>query len=794
MKRRIAELETQARGMGGIGDSVSRREDLRLITGEGRYTDDIATKVEGAAHLVAVRSPHAFARITSIDCSAAREMPGVLAVLDPHAMATENFKPFPLRVMRKKANGDPNFVPPYMPLASGYVRHVGDAVVAVIAETVNQAKDAAELIDIEYDVLEPCVDMLQAIAPDAPRVWSSEEDNICFEHRVGDRLACDRAFEAATHVVSDRYVITRVTANPLEPRMALGIFDSHTERYTLYAGLQSPHSVRRELAAVFGLAEDRFRVIGPDVGGAFGMKASLHPELVLVLWASRLIGRPVRFACERSEGFLSDHQSRDHVSDVSLALDAHGRFLGLRVSTLANIGAYVASNGLHSPTNNLGGLAGVYTTGAFDVAVRGIFTNTLPTCPYRGAGRPEATFYIEQIIDKAARRLGIDRLELRRRNMIPVEAMPYRTPLVFTYDSGEFQTVLEKCARAADWHGFPQRRQLSEAEGKIRGIGIAYAIEIAGGPPDRPFEEYAEIKFAADGSMKILAGSHSQGQGHETNYLQMAQSLLGLSEELIEVVYGDTDEVAHGRGTFGSRTMMAFGAAFHKTAEKIIDKARAIAANILNASPEELDFRDGSFFARGSNRSISLSGAAIAAHDVGSLPAGMSPGLHEHATVALKQATFPNGCHICEVEIDPDTGVTRVLSYHVVDDVGVQINPMLVKGQIVGGVVQGIGQILSEQIVIGDDGQVLSGSFMDYGMPRADDVPFVHVESHVVPTSTNPLGVKGAGEAGTVGALSAVQSAILDALHSRGVDKFEMPASPHRIWQALNEATLNRQG
>lgn len=772
---------------GGIGEPVSRREDLRLITGAGRYTDDIAAQTKGSAHLVVVRSPHAFARIVSIDCSGARAMPGVLAVLDRDAMSSENFQPIPLRVMRQKANGEPNFIPPYMPLASDHVRHVGDAIVAVIAESLNQAKDAAEQVVIDYDVLEPVIDMVQATSADAPLIWPSEPDNICFEHRAGDREACDRAFAAAARVITDRYVISRVSANPLEPRTALGSYDAATERYTLHAGLQSPHAMRREIATIFGLPADRFRVVGPDVGGAFGMKASLHPELILVLWASRQVGRPVRFACERSEGFLSDHQSRDHLSEVSLALDKDGRFLGLRVSTLANIGAYVASNGLHSPTNNIGGLAGVYTTGAFDVVVRGVFTNTLPTCPYRGAGRPEATFYIEQIIDKAARELGIDRIELRRRNLIPAQAMPYRTPLVFTYDCGEFLTVLDKCAAAAGWDAFPQRRQHSEAKGKIRGIGVAYAIELAGGPSDKPFEEYAEIAFAADGSAKVLAGSHSQGQGHETNYLQMARTLLGLPQGLVEIVYGDTDAVAHGRGTFGSRTMMAFGAAFHRASEKILEKARVIAAHMLDVGPEALEFRDGSFFARESNRSISLPEAAIAAHDAHRLPAGMVPGLHESATVALDQATFPNGCHICEVEIDPETGTTEILGYHVVDDVGVQINPMLVKGQIVGGVVQGIGQIMSEQVILSEDGQVLSGSFMDYGMPRADDVPFIHVESHDVPTATNPLGVKGAGEAGTVGALSAVASAIADALLSRGVTSFEMPASPFRIWHALRD-------
>lgn len=771
---------------GGIGEPVWRREDLRFVRGQGRYTDDIGASLDRAVHLVVVRSPYAFARIVAVDTAEALAMPGVLAVLDGKDMVSAGFQPFPLRVMRKKANGEPNFVPPYMPLARDHVRHVGEAVAVVVAETLNQARDAAEHVQVDYEELQPVIDMTEAIAADAPRIWESEPDNICFELRLGDRAACSSAFEDAAHIVSDRMVISRVGANPLEPRNAVGQYDPETMRFTLHAGLQAPHAMRREFATIFGLPEHRFRIVGPDVGGAFGMKASLHPELVLVLWASRLLGRPVRYSCERSEAFLSDHQSRDHVSEVSLALDAQGRFLGLKVSTLANIGAYIASNGLHSPTNNLGGLAGVYMIGAFDVVVRGVFTNTLPTCPYRGAGRPEATFYIEQIIDKAARQLGIDRLELRRRNLIPADAMPYRTALVYTYDSGDFPAVLEQCADAAGWDSFDIRRKASEAQGFIRGIGVAYAIEIAGGPPAKPFEEYARIAISPEGRTVIHAGSHSQGQGHETNYLQMAHTILGLPAETVDIVFGDTDLVAAGRGTFGSRTMMAFGAAFSAASEKIVAKGRAIAAHLLDADAGSIVFRDGRFFASGSNRNLSLIEIAIASADRGRMPADIEAGLDADATVALQHATFPNGCHICEVVVDPETGAVAIDGYTVVDDVGVQINPVLVKGQIAGGVVQGIGQVLSEQICYSEEGQVLSGSFMDYGMPRADDIPMIEILSHDVPTTTNPLGVKGAGEAGTVGALAAVASAIKDALHSRGVEAFEMPATPLRIWQALN--------
>ncbi|MER2537379.1 MAG: xanthine dehydrogenase family protein molybdopterin-binding subunit [Rhizobiaceae bacterium] len=775
-------------GGGDIGDSMPRREDMRLIRGQGRYTGDIAAGLADVAHIAVVRSPHAFARIVSIDASQARDMPGVLAVFDGGDMTEADLRPMPLRVMRKKANGEPNFVPPYRPLALEHVRHVGEAVAFVVAETANQAKDAAEQVQVDYDETDPVVDMARALEADAPRIWPSEPDNVCFEMRLGDRDACEAAFASAAHVVSERMVISRVSANPLEPRTALGQYDPETERFTLHAGLQSPHAFRREVAAIFGLPEDRFRVIGPDVGGAFGMKASMHPEIPLVLWAARHVGRPVSFVCERSEAFLSDHQSRDHVSDVSLALDGQGRFLALKVGTLANIGAYIASNGLHSPTNNLGGLAGVYTIGAFDIVVRGVFTNTLPTCPYRGAGRPEATFCIEQIIDKAAYALGIDRLELRRRNLVPADAMPYRTGLVYTYDSGDFPAVLEKCSAAADWRGFDGRREASEAQGLIRGIGVAYAIEIAGGPPDKPFEEFAEIRLAADGTATVFAGSHSQGQGHETSYLQMARTTLGLPPEAVEIVYGDTDRVAAGRGTFGSRTMMAFGAAFVEVSAKIVAKGRRLAAHLLDTDEGSIEFRDGRFFAAGSNTSLTLAEIAAASFDPARRPSGMEEGLQASSTIALQHATFPNGCHICEVVIDPETGLVDLVAYTVVDDVGVQINPMLVKGQIAGGVAQGAGQVLFEQISYDAEGQVLSGSFMDYGMPRADDMPAISVLSHDVPTPTNPLGVKGAGEAGTVGALAAVTSAVRDALRRRGVESFEMPATPLRIWQALNAA------
>jgi carbon-monoxide dehydrogenase large subunit len=775
----------------GIGKPVRRVEDERFIQGRGRYTDDIAAISGEAAHLFLLRSPHAAARIVSIDVAAAREAEGVLAVLTPAEMEVEGFARFPTRVKRQRADGSPALEPGYFPLARDAARHVGEGVVAIVAETLNQARDAAELVDIRYEPLDAVADTARAAEIDAPKVWAEFPDNICFEFRAGDAPQAEVLFAGAAHVVSERIVISRVGTNALEPRAALGEYDPRTGRYTLHAGLQSPHMIRGELATILGVVPGRIRVVAPDVGGAFGMKGSLHPELVLVLWAARLTGRPVRHTADRSESFMSDHQARDNVSDVSLALDERGRFLALRVETLANIGAYVASNGLHAPTNNVGGLAGVYTTQAFDVRVRGVFSNTVPTCPFRGAGRPEASFCIETIIDKAARKLALDRAEIRRRNLIPPAAMPYRTPLVFTYDSGEFEAVMDKCLKAADWKGFEKRRGEAKRRGMLRGIGIACVIEIAGGPPDRPFEEYAEIRFDPCGDMTIFAGSHSQGQGHETTYHQMAAELLGAASKEVRVVFGDTDAVAHGRGTFGSRTMMAFGAAFVRASERIVEKAKPLASHLLEAASEDLMFEHGRFVVTGTDRSISLRDVAIASFQLRVLPPGFETGLQASASVALDKSTFPNGCHICEVEIDPQTGHRDIVAYHVVDDVGTVVNPLLLKGQIHGGVAQGAGQILDEFIAFDADAQVLSGSFMDYGMPRAMDLPSIGVESHPVPTTTNPLGVKGAGEAGTVGALPAVMSAIRDALAPLGIEEFTMPATPLRLWRAIQDARIS---
>jgi carbon-monoxide dehydrogenase large subunit len=577
----------------GLGRPVPRTEDLQLLRGLGRYTDDIVLPREARLHIL--RSPHAAARIRKIELAAARAAPGVLAVLTGDDLAQGKLGTFPSRMQRQRADGSPNLVPPYRALAVARVQHVGEAVAAVIAETLNQAKDAAELIEVEYEILSAVTAPDAALAPGAPVVWESVPDNVCFAHRTGDRKACEHAFERAHHVTRETFHITRITANSMEGRTALASYDRREDRFTLYSGIQAPHGIRQEIATVFKLPANRFRIVSPDVGGGFGMKGGLYPEVIVALFASRLLDRPVKWIAERSEGLISDHQARDNVSTVELALDREGKFLALRVQTLANLGAYLGLNTTLTPVNNIGGLAGVYTIGAIDVTVTGVFSNTLPTSPYRGAGRPEASYCTERIIDKAAREMGIDRIELRRRNLIPPEAMPYKTALTYTYDSGEFEAVMNKCLELADWSGFEARRREARARGKLRGIGLASVIEIAGGPHDRPMEEGAEIRFDATGSATILMGSHNHGQGHETVFRQMAEEFLGLPFDRVRIAYGDTDAIYHGRGTFGSRTMAAGGTAFLEAARKVVERGKEIAAHLLEASALDIEFADVTF-------------------------------------------------------------------------------------------------------------------------------------------------------------------------------------------------------
>jgi len=771
----------------GIGQAVKRFEDRRLLQGEGRFLDDV--RLPGQTQAVIVRSPHAHARIVGIDTSAAAKAPGVLAVFTGTDVARDGLGTMQMTLKRKRPDGSPMFAPPHRGLTQDRVRYVGDPVALVIAETRAQAEDAAELVAIEYEPLPSVTSTADAIGGAA--VWDECRDNVSNLFESGDKAATDAAIAGAPRVVRRRYVITRVHAQYMEPRGAMGVWDPGEERYTLYADVQYPHRVRTALATnIFKIPEHQIRVIAGDVGGGFGTKGWQYPEHKLVLWAARKLGRPVRWACERREAIPADEHARDNVTDAELALDAQGRFLALRVRTLANVGAYVSSDrNLLATFSNIVTLVGVYTFPAAHVQVLSVLSNTNSTAPYRGAGRPEATYVLERLIDDAARELGLDRVELRRRNLIPAAAMPYKNPLGVTYDCGNFPKSLEDALTLADVAGFPARREAARARGRLRGLGIVNAIERAAGAQP----EFAEIRFSPSGGTTVLMGSKNQGQGHETTFKQILYERLGLDLKDVRYIDGDTDRVAFGMGTMGSRSTVIGGTALWMAADKVIAKGKKIAARMLEAAEADLVFADGRFAVAGTDRGVALKDVARAAFQPGQLPPGVEPGLYETGTFVPKQDTWPNGTHVCEVEIDPETGAATLDRYALVDDVGTIINPLTLKGQIHGGVAQGVGQALMEQIVYDpESGQLLTATFMDYAMPRADTLPDMVIGSNPVPTALNPMGAKGAGEAGTVGALPVVINAVMDALAPLGVRDFDMPATGARIWQAIQAARAVR--
>ena len=766
-----------------IGNSVPRTEDPRLLSGGGRYVDDIDLPGLCRAHIL--RSPHAHAAIRGIDAAAARSMPGVHAVLTGADYAASGLGTIQPQLVLKSRDGAPMARPSFAPLAIDRSVHVGEAVAVVVADSLAQAKDAAETIDVDFEPLEATIDTALADAETTPALWEEAPGNESFVHFLGDRDAVDAGFAKAPHVVERRFTISRVTSNTMEPRAFLGDVD-RAGRYTLYAAVHYPHRLRSALARdIFSLPENRFRVIADDVGGSFGLRGGMYPEQILVLWASRETGRPVKWTCERSEGLISDHQGRDNVTDAALALDDEGNFLAMRVRTRVNIGAYVASMAGGPATANLGTLAGTYVTPAIHVETAGVFTNTNPTCPYRGAGRPEAAYVLEQLIDAAARRLGRDPVALRRQNTIPEDAMPFRTGLVFEYDCGAFEKNLDRALELADHAAFEERRAAARAKGRLRGIGISNTIERAAAPG----QERALLRFDPSGTATLFVGTISHGQGHETIYKQIVAQTLGIDPATLRVEEGDSDALSIGGGTGGSRSATLGGSAVLRAAEKIVELAKPIAAHLLEAAEDDLEFADGAFGIAGTDRSVPLVEVARIAYLPPKLPADIEPGLEAGAGYVAKVENFPNGCHVCEVEIDPDTGEIGIVDYSVVDDVGTVLNPLLLKGQIHGGVAQGLGQAVMERIVFDrGSGQNLSGSFMDYAMPRADDMCGFKVEANPVPTATNPLGVKGAGEAGTVGALPAVTSAIVDALSPLGIETIDMPASSETVWRAIQGA------
>jgi carbon-monoxide dehydrogenase large subunit len=769
----------------GIGQAVRRFEDNRLVRGGGRFQGDVT--LPGQAHAVVLRSIHAHARIRAIDASAALRAPGVLAVFTGQDLAEAGLGTTRTTLSRLRPDGTPMFAPGHPVLVRDRVRCVGDPVAFLVAETQAQAEDAADRVRIEYEPLPSVTATAEAARPGSPPVWDECPDNVSNVFETGDRAGTDEAFGGADHVVRRRYVITRVHAQYLEPRGAVGVYDPNEDRYTLYADVQYPHRVRNVLAsAVFRIPEHRIRVIAGDIGGAFGTKGWQYPEHRLVLWAARKLGRPVRWVCERREAILADEHARDTVSEAELALDARGRFLGLRVRTVANVGAYVSSDrNLLATFMNVATLVGVYTIPAAHVHVTCVLANVSATAPYRGAGRPESTYVIERLIDDAARELGRDRLELRRLNLIPASAMPYRTALKVTYDSGQFEQSLDKALELADVAGFPARREASRRQGRLRGLGVVNAIERAASPQP----EFAEIRFDASGGITLLMGTKNQGQGHETTFKQILHERLGLAPDGVRYVDGDTDRIAFGTGTMGSRSTVVGGSALWLAADKVLAKAKRIAAHLLEAAEADLVFADGRFRVTGTGRGVSLTEVARAAFQPAQLPPDVEPGLYETGTFAPRHDTWPNGCHVCEVEVDPDTGVVAVLGYIVVDDVGTVVNPLTLAGQIHGGVAQGAGQALLEEVVYDrESGQLLTASFMEYAIPRADTLPGMVIGSNPVPTALNPLGAKGAGEAGTVGAVPAVMNAIVDALAPLGVRHLDMPATPERVWRAIQEA------
>ncbi len=765
-----------------IGQPVPRFEDPRLVKGGGRYVADMV--FPGMAFGYVLRSPHAHARIRSIDTSKAKAAPGVLAVLTGADYKAAGFGDLPVPGGLKRRDGAPGYRPRYPALVEDKVRMIGDYVAFVVAETYYQAVDASELIDIDYEPLPALVSTGDAVKPGVPLVWDDCPNNVGFVQIEGNKEATDAAFARAAHVVKGEFVINRVTAATMEPRGCIGLFEPIEGRYTIYTTLQRTHVFQTELSNyVLKVPDSKIRVVCGDIGGSFGMKSAVYNEVALVLLGAKVTGRPVKWVATRSESFLCDAQARDNVTHAELALDKDGTFLGFRAKIFAAIGAYLQV-GMPAFTGNLGTLAGVYRTPASHVDVTAVFTHTQPVRPYRGNGRPEAAYVIERMVDLAADQTGIDPAELRRRNTIAPSAMPFKTSVTFTYDCGEFEKNMNMALDLAENSGVAGRKAEARKRGKLRGIGFSNTIERSAAAG----LEGAEIRFDRTGSVSIFSGSINQGQGHETAFKQVVCDRLGLDPNEVTYIQGDTDQVFFAEGTGGSRSAAFSGSAFTLAAEKIETKAKAIAANMLKVDVADINFSEGVFSSQKTNQTLTIKEVAKASIDPKNLPTGMEVGLISTAIYQGKSASYPNGCHVCELEIDEETGEVDIVNYNVVDDVGTVINPLLLHGQIDGGIAMGVGQILMEDIKYDTEGQMLSGSFMDYAMPRASDLTAFHVESNPVPTKTNPLGVKGAGEAGCVGAMPAVANALVDALSVLGIKHIEMPATPERIWKAIHEA------
>ena len=782
----------------GIGAAVLRKEDDRLLTGRGQFTDDINRP--GQAYMYILRSPLAHARIVSIDASAAEEAPGVVAVLTGREMADDGVGGLPCGWLITSKDGSPMVEPPHPALPADRVRHVGDQVAAVIAETREAARAAAALVDVEYEELPAVATLASATGDGAPLVWDQAPGNICYDWEVGDAEATETAFRGADHVVSIDVVNNRLIPNAIEPRAAIGEYDSRTGDHTLFTTSQNPHLIRLLLGAfVMGIPESKLRIVAPDVGGGFGSKIHHYAEEVIVTWAAKRLGRPVKWTAERSESFVSDRHGRDHLSHAELALDAEGRFLGLRVTTAANLGAYLSTFSTCVPTYLYGILfAGPYTTPAIYVEVKGVFSNTVPVDALRGAGRPEATFLLERLVDKAARETGIDPVELRRKNLIRPDQFPYQTPVALQYDVGDYQATLDLALDMAGADSFEERRAEARARGRLRGFGVSTFLEACGIAPSAVvgslgcragLYESGQVRVHPTGSVTVYTGTHSHGQGHETTFAQIVSDELGVPIDQVEVVHGDTQQIPFGMGTYGSRSLAVGGAAIYNAMQKVIDKGKRIAAHLLEASEADIEFENGSFTVAGTDRAKSFGEVALAAYVPHDYPIEeLEPGLDETAFYDPKNFTFPAGTHIVEVEIDPETGTVELVQVTGVDDLGRIINPMIVAGQLHGGLAHGIGQALLEECQYDENGQLLTGSYLNYTMPRAADLPNFELGHNTTLCTHNPLGVKGVGEVGSIGVCPAVINAVVDALAEHGVTHIDMPATPERVWRAIQSS------
>ncbi|MCB6177257.1 xanthine dehydrogenase family protein molybdopterin-binding subunit [Rhodobacter sp. Har01] len=785
---------------GGIGASVKRREDVRFLTGKGRYTDDI--NIRGQLYAFFLRSDVAHGKLKAVHTAAAAAMPGVVQVFTAADFAAVGGIPCGWQVTDRF--GKVMQEPKHPVLADGKVRHVGDPIAMVVAETLDQARDAAEAIDVEIDELPPVLNMKDALKDGAPKVHDELTSNLCYDWGFVEenREAVAKAFEGAAHHITLELRNNRLIANPMEPRVAVGDYEDHSGMHTLYTTSQNPHVIRLLMGAfVLGIPESKLRVVAPDVGGGFGSKIYHYAEEAAVTFAAKMLKRPVKWTCSRSEAFISDAQGRDHLTKMELALDKDHNFLAIRTETHANMGAYLSTFAPSIPTWLHGTLmAGNYKTPLIYVNVKAVFTNTVPVDAYRGAGRPEATYQLERIIDLAARQLGVDPIELRRKNFITPDQFPYQTPVAVVYDTGNYQATMDKLLELSDHAGFAKRLEESKKRGKLRGFGIAHYIEACGIAPSNlvgqlgaraGLYESATVRVNATGSITVFTGSHSHGQGHETSFAQVISEMIGIDSAQVEIVHGDTSNTPMGMGTYGSRSLAVGGSAMVKATNKIINKAKKIAAHLLEASEADIELKDGKFTVAGTDKSKTWVDITLAAYVPHNYPLeSLEPGLEETAFYDPSNFTYPAGAYGCEVEVDPETGKVTILAFTAADDFGNVVNPMIVEGQVHGGLAQGIGQALLENCVFDENGQLLSGSFMDYAMPRADDLPFYKVDhSCVTPCTHNPLGVKGCGEAGAIGSPPAVVNAVIDALQRGGhthVTHIDMPVSPARVWAAIN--------